>query len=160
MKLYTDDREVPYKNTTINPLGSKSDIDGILAKYGIKKVAWNWDLEHNDVFCQFEISEIINNKEVSPVIRVEPPRIWTKGNRNRKEEINWEVSMRVMFWFIKSHLEMSYLLQSGKTIQFLPYIQVTEKKTLKDVILPKISQVVGDFQALEYTVIEPNQEAK
>ena len=154
MKLYTDDRLVPYKNTTIAALSTKSEIDGLLARWGIKKVAWNWDPEHNEVACQFQIDEIINDKQVFPIVKVEPPRIWSKGTRKKKEEINWNTSMRVMFWFIKTHLEMAYLLQSDKTTQFLPYIQVSDKKLLKDVIVPKIG-VVQELLALEEKVMEP-----
>lgn len=142
MKLYTDDRNVPYKTTKINPISTKSEIDGLLARYGIKKTMWIWDIENNQVSLTFQLSEIINDRTVEPTVRVEPPRIWDKGSRNRREEINWSVSMRVMFWFLKSHLEMAHLLQSSKTTQFLPYIQVNEDgKTLKDVVIPRLEEV-------------------
>jgi hypothetical protein len=50
--------------------------------------------------------------------------------------------MRVMYWFIKSHLEAAYLLQSSKTAAFLPYIASKDgEKTLKDVIIPRINEV-------------------
>jgi len=50
--------------------------------------------------------------------------------------------MRVMYWFIKSHLEAAYLLQSGKTAAFLPYIASKDgEKTLKDVIVPRINEL-------------------
>lgn len=156
MKLYTNDRAVPYKNTTITALSTKAEIDGVLARWGIKKVAWNWDPDHNEVACQFQISEVINNKEVSPIVKVEPPRIWTKGTRKKREEINWNTSMRVMFWFIKTHLEMAYLMGSDKTTQFLPYIQISDKKLLKDVIVPKIS-LVEQLQALEDKTIKEDK---
>jgi len=153
MKLYTDDRLVPYKNTTITALSTRAEIDGVLARWGIKKVAWSWDPEHNEVSCQFQILEVIDNKEVSSIVKVEPPRIWSKGTRKKREEINWNTSMRVMFWFIKTHLEMAYLMQSDKTTQFLPYIQVGENKVLKDILVPKLSSV-QHLLALEEKVIE------
>ena len=50
--------------------------------------------------------------------------------------------MRVMYWFIKSHLEAAYLLQSSKTAAFLPYIASKDgEKTLKDVIIPRMNEV-------------------
>jgi len=50
--------------------------------------------------------------------------------------------MRVMCWFIKSHLEAAYLLQSSKTAAFLPYIASKDgEKTLKDVIIPTMNEV-------------------
>lgn len=141
MKLYTDDRIVPYKTTTINPMSTKAEIDGLLARFGIKKTAWEWDIENNKVALTFQISEIINDRTVEPIVKVEPPRIWDKGSRSRHEAINWAVSMRCMFWFMKSHLEMAYLLQSGKTTEFLPWIQVSEKKTVKDIVVPRLSEL-------------------
>lgn len=141
MKLYTRDREVPYKSTTIKAISSKHDIDGILAKCGIKKVAWNWDPENNDVFVSFQLEEEIDGRMIAPVIKLEPPRIWTKGSRKKKESINWNVSMRVMFWYIKTHLEMTYLMQSTKTQEFLPFINIPSEdgdKQLKDVLIPDL----------------------
>ena len=152
MKIYSDDSEVPYKTTKINAQRTRADIDGILAKWGIKKVAWNLDPNNNVVELQFQISELIDDRTVEPVVKVEPPRIWQKATRNRKGQVNWDVSMRVMFWFIKTHLEMAYLMQSDKTTQFLPYIQVSETKLVKDVLVPRIS-FVKDLQALEDKII-------
>jgi hypothetical protein len=143
MKIYTDDRLTPYRTTRIlNPLSSKADIDGLLAKYGIKKSAWEWDPENSKVALTFQINEVVNERTVKPVVRIEAPTIWDKGNRNRHEAINWAVSMRVMWWFIKSHLEMAYLLQSSKTTEFLPFIQINESgQTVKDVLVPRIEEL-------------------
>jgi hypothetical protein len=141
LKLYTDDRIVPYKSTTINPMSTKAEIDGLLARFGIRKTAWEWDIENNKVSLSFQISEMINERLLEPVVKVEPPRIWNRGNRKRREEINWAVSMRVMFWFMKSHLEMAYLLQSGKTTEFLPYIQTGKEQTLKDLVIPRLDEL-------------------
>ena len=138
MKLYTDDRLVHYKDTTINPMSTKAEIDGLLATFGIKKVMWEWDLQNNMVSVAFQISEVINNRTVEPVVKLEPPRIWSKTTRKHREEINWAVSMRHLWWFIKSHLEMAYCFQSNKTTEFLPHIQISETKTLKEVMFTEI----------------------
>jgi hypothetical protein len=157
MKLYTDDRIVPYKTTKINPMSTKAEIDGLLARFGIKKTAWEWDLENSKVALTFQISEIINDRTVEPIVRVEPPIIWDKGSRKRREAINWAVSMRCMFWFMKSHLEMAYLMQSGKTTEFLPWIQVSEKKTVKDIVVPRLSELQ---QLAALPEISSNEERK
>jgi len=34
---------------------------------------------------------------------------------------------------------MSYAMQSQKAVAFLPYIQTSEKETVKDVLLPRLS---------------------
>jgi len=168
MKLYTDDRIVPYKTTKINPMSTKAEIDGLLARFGIKKTAWEWDIENNKVALTFQISEVVNDRTLEPVVRVEPPRIWDKGTRKQKEQINWAVSMRVMFWFMKSHLEMAYLLQSGKTTEFLSYIQVDKDRTVKDFIIPRLDELqhlaalpepakekVNDSKIIDVEVTEP-----
>lgn len=141
MKLYTDDRLVPYKTTTISPMGTKSDIDGLLAKFGIKKTMWEWDLENNKVAVTFQISEVIQDRTVEPIVKVEPPRIWDKGSRSRREAINWAVSMRCLWWYIKSHLEMAYCFQSGKVTEFLPHIQISKTETVKDIAVSRLSEI-------------------
>jgi hypothetical protein len=146
MKIYNDDRLVPYKNTTIDPLNTKAEIDGLLARWGIRQVFWDWNPEQNNVVLMFKLPERFGNAQ--PGVRLEPPRIWTKGNRKRREEINWHVSMRVLFWFLKSNLESAYLLQFDKTTAFLPWIASEDGKTvLRDVILPRLGKI-SEFEAL------------
>ena len=146
MKIYTEDRLVPYKNTTIDPLSTKAEIDGLLARWGIRQVFWDWNPEQNSVVLLFKLPETLGS--IQPGIRLEPPRIWTKGNGRRREEINWAVSMRVLFWFLKSFLESAYLMQFDKTTAFLPWIVGSDGKTqLKDVIIPRLSQI-SEFEAL------------
>ena len=142
MKVYTDDPNLPYKTTKLRALYTKSEIDGLFAKWGVKDVYWHWDPEHNDVFVQFKIVEEIDSLPLQVSAKVEAPTIWDHKTRSKAESVNWDISMRVMFWFIKSHLETAYLLQSSKTAAFLPYIASSDgERTLKDVIIPRINEV-------------------
>jgi hypothetical protein len=146
VKIYTEDRLVPYKNTTVDPLSTKAEIDGLLARWGIRQVFWDWNPEQNSVVLLFKLPETFGN--IHPGVRLEPPRIWTKGNRRRREEINWAVSMRVLFWVLKSLLESAYLMQFDKTTAFLPWIVGSDGKTqLKDVIIPRLGRI-SEFEAL------------
>ena len=62
--------------------------------------------------------------------------------RSKAESVNWNISMRVMYWFIKSHLEAAYLLQSSKTAAFLPYIASKDgAKVLKDILIPRMNEI-------------------
>lgn len=150
-KLYVDDRNIPFKGTTIKPLETKSDIDAILAKWGIKKTGWEFDLDQNKVSVFFELPfEKFGNTQMSPVVRLEPPRIWNKRTRKGGESINWKISLRILHWFIKETLAMAYAMQSQKTVAFLPHIQTGETETLKDIILPRLSK----FIALPETVTD------
>lgn len=137
-KLYTNDKNVPYTTTKISPIKSKSDIDAILSKWGITKIAWEFDIEHNKVSIYFELPrEKFAEMDITPTVKLEPPRVWNKRKRGKPEAINWQVSMRILHWFIKTTLEMSYAMQSQKVVAFLPHIQSGEK-TVKDIILPRL----------------------
>ena len=57
LKIYSDDPNLTYTTTKLNALYTRSDIDGLFAKWGVKDVYWRWDPEHNDVFVQFKIAE-------------------------------------------------------------------------------------------------------
>lgn len=142
MKIYSDDPNLLYKTIKLKALYTKSEIDGMFAKWGVKDVYWRWDPEHNDVFVQFKIVEEIDGIPIQVSTKVDAPAIWDHKTRSKAESINWNISMRVMYWFIKSHLESAYLLQSSKTAAFLPYITSKEGgRVLKDVIIPRMSEV-------------------
>lgn len=154
-KIYSDDRDVPFKGTKINPQNTKADIDGILARWGIKKVAWNFDLEHNVCTLHFELPyEKFGETTLNPVISLEPPRIWNKRYRSRPEGVNWKISLRILHWFIKETLAMSYAMQSQKAVAFLAYVETDTGKTLKDIILPKINLLKALPENVDDNVIE------
>lgn len=156
VKIYTDDPNVPYKSTTLNAKHTKMEIDGLFGKWGIKDVYWHYDPDKKEIYVQFNINEKIHDKEINVVARVDAPLIWNRETRRTPERVNWDISMRVMFWFIKSHLEAAYLSHSGKVVAFLPYIAAADgQTTLKDVIIPRLEQI-QDLPALTYT--EPIKE--
>ncbi len=142
MKIYSDDPNLPYKTTKLRALYTKSEIDGLFAKWGVKDVFWHWDPEGNSVYVLFKIVEEIEGVVQQYPARVNAPEIYDHRTRSRAECLNWYISLRVMYWFIKSHLEAAYLLQSSKTAVFLPYIAMKDGATvLKDVIIPRLNEV-------------------
>ena len=148
MKIYSDDPLVKYKDTSVSPERTKAQIDGILAEYQVKDIHWHWDMEGNDIYVQFKLDEVIDGLPVSVVVKVECPIIWDRerprGRPPTPEQINWRVSMRAMHWFIKTHLECAYAMQSSRTVAFLPYVQ-GRRGLLKDLIIPRLSE----YAALE-----------
>ena len=145
LKIYSDDPDLPYKTTKLKALYTRSEIDGLFAKWGVKDVYWHWDLEDNDVYAIFKIKEEIDGYPVNVSARVECPVVWDHKTRAKAEEVNWNISLRVMYWYIKSHLEAAYLLQSSKAAAFLSNLTgKDEKQTLKDLIIPHI----GDIQKM------------
>jgi hypothetical protein len=142
LKIYSDDPHLPYKTMKLRALYTKSEIDCLFAKGGVKDVFWHWDPEHNNVNVLFKIEEEIEGSSLQVSVKVEAPAIWDHKTRSKAESMNWNISLRVMYWFIKSHLESAYLLQSSKTAAFLPYIASKDgAKVLKDVIIPRMNEV-------------------
>ncbi len=142
MKIYSDDPNLPYKTTKLKALYTKSEIDGLFAKWGVKDVFWHWDPEGNSVYVLFKIVEEIEGVVQEYPARVDAPKIYDHRTRSRVECLNWDISLRVMYWFIKSHLEAAYLLQSSKTVAFLPYIASKDGATLlKDILIPWLNEV-------------------
>lgn len=141
-KIYTDDSYLPYKTTRLNALYTKAQIDSLFAQWGVKDVYWHWSPEDNDVYVMFKIVEEIDGVPVNVSARVECPTVWNHKTRNKAEEVNWNISMRVMYWYIKSHLEEAYLRQSSKVAAFLPDLTGKEEgQTLKDIIIPHINDI-------------------
>jgi hypothetical protein len=149
MKIYTDDPLLEYKTTRLNALYTKSEIDGIFAKYGIKDVFWHWNPDQNDVYVMFKIEEDIEGVHNVLSVKVEAYPIWDKRTRNKAEQINWNVTMRQMHWFIKTHLQAAYVRQTSKAVAFLPYIlNVDGTKVLHEVILPHLAELESSLKAL------------
>jgi hypothetical protein len=141
LKIFSDDPNLPYKTTKLKALYTRSEIDGLFAKWGVKDTYWRWDPDNNEVFVQFKIVEKIDDVPRQFSEKVEAPAIWDRKTRSKEESINWDISMRVMFWFIKSHLEAAYLLQSSKTVAFLPYIFTSDDSRTVEDLIPMLNQL-------------------
>ena len=146
MKIYSDDPLVHYATTELSPERTQQQINGILAEYGVKKVAWNFDIPR-EVWVLFDIVETIEDVPIKVAVKVVCPTIWdpvrprAHDPSKRLEGINWKISMRAMYWYIKTHLETAYAMQSTKTVAFLGFIQSADpNKTLKDYILPQLKR--------------------
>jgi hypothetical protein len=50
LKIYSDDPNLPYKTTKLKALYTKSEIDSLFAKWGVRDVCWHSDPERNEVF--------------------------------------------------------------------------------------------------------------
>jgi len=138
MKIYSNDKYLPYKTTHLTAMNSKTKIDELLFKFGADKVAWNWTPDKNEIYVIFNIEETIENNKIKIPVKIEAPAIWNK----REGRLNWDISLRCMLWYIKTHLEMSYVMQSERILGFLPHIVgANEKTTLKDVILRDLNKL-------------------
>lgn len=162
MKIYTDDPRVKYAKTTISPERTKQEIDSKLREYGTYDVAWHWRPEVNDVFVAFTIEEIIDGRNAKVTAKVVMPTLWDKGLKNartperRIESVNLAASMRTMFWYIKSNLEVSYAMQSSRVAAFLPDLITSNGNRYFDNLKDRLDQ----FKALESQPEAPQREVE
>ncbi len=131
-KIYDDDPEVYSHTSTIKADRTKGEIDGVLARFGIKDVWWRYDIPHNDVYVRFNLSETFGDKEMELTVALEPPRIWHKDKHG--ETINWNVSMRNLYWYSLTHLSQAYIHQSSKFTEFLPNILAKDGKKITEMM--------------------------
>jgi hypothetical protein len=118
LKIYSDDPNLLYKTTKLKALCTKSEIDGLFAKWGVKDVYWRWDPERNDVFVQFKIEEEIDGAPLQVSAKVEASSTWEHKTRSKAESVNWDISMRVMYWFIKSHCRLPICCRVRRPLRF------------------------------------------
>lgn len=170
VKIYSDDPLVSYSKTTINADRTRDEISAILRQYDVADIHWHWRPEANDVFVQFGIEEIIDGVHVKVLARVVCPVIWDKAVRNspkperRVEAVNLKASIRVMYWYIKSHLESAYAMQSSKVAGFLPDMVTPNGKRFFD----SLKNTLDQFAAIEdmsdspreVQAIKPSKDAK
>lgn len=162
MKVYTDDPKVHYINTSINPERTRDEISEILRAYDTYDIIWHWKPEQNDVWVGFIIEEIIDGVPARISAKVVMPTIWDKAVRNspkperRIEQVNLRVSMRAMYWYIKSHMETAYAMQSSRVAAFLPDMVTPNGKRYFDVLKERLDQ----FQALPDHTEPPQREVK
>lgn len=146
MKVYTDDPLVSYGETDIKPERSKDEINAKLIEYHVSDVAWHWKPELGDIYVIFGIEETINGKLIKVQAKVSCPVIWRKAVSKSKirehlqETIDLKASMRAMYWYIKSHLESAYAMQSTMLAGFLPNIVTNKNETFFKNVLEYTSQ--------------------
>jgi hypothetical protein len=156
-KIFTDDPLVSYATTTIGAERTRDQISAILREYDVADIHWHWKPEINDVYVQFVLEEIIDGNHVRVAVKVIMPIIWEKeynpvrrkGNSKKPhpEQVNLDVSMRVIFYYIKSHLEAAYAMQSSRVAGFLPDMLTQNGKRFFDTLKERLDQ----FEALEYS---------
>jgi hypothetical protein len=159
MKIYTDDPKVHYITTTISAERTRDEISEVLRQYETDDIHWHWKPEVNDCYVQFVIEEVIDGISARVGAKVVMPTIWDKAVRNspkperRIEQVNLKVSMRAMFWYIKSHMENAYAMQSSRIAAFLPDMVTQNGRRYFDTLTKNLHQ----FQALEYDQVPERQ---
>lgn len=132
IKIYTDDPLVSYAHSTIGPDRTKLQIDSLLREYNVADITWHWKPEIYDVWVGFVLEENIDGFHARVAVKVVCPILWDKAQKRprdpsrAKDNPNLQVSMRVMYHYIKTHLESAYAMQSSRVAGFLPDI-VTQK---------------------------------
>jgi hypothetical protein len=143
-RIFNNDANLPLKSTTKKPIDSKRDIDGELAKWGITKVMWNWDLDNGQCEIVFQLpKDTFYDSDIPLGVRLKPPLVWEhRSKRSRKPpEIDWRLSVRLLYWYIHYQLAWVYASQSSPVVAFLPHIAVDREKSVKDVVIPQMEHL-------------------
>ena len=162
MKIFTDDPKVHYINTTISPERTREEISEVLRAFDTSDILWHWKPDINDVYVQFIIEEIIDGIPARIGAKVVMPTIWDKAVKNspnperRVERVNLKVSMRAMYWYVKTHLETAYAMQSSRVAAFLPDMVTSNGKRFFDTLKERLDQ----FKALEHREPEKQREVE
>lgn len=152
VKIFTDDPKVHYITTSISPERTRDEISEVLRQYDTSLIAWNWKPDVNDVWVQFQVEEVIDGFPAKVTVKVVMPTIWDKAvsrspnPKRRVEQVNLAVSMRAMYWYIKSAMENAYAMQSSRVAAFLPDMVMQNGKRFFD----EMKQQLDRFKAVEY----------
>jgi hypothetical protein len=150
IRIYADDPLVSYSTTIISPERTRAEVTALLEKWGAKYVEWMWQQQNQNVAVQFKISETINGVPITVPVKIQCPLIYSREHvkTGTPEAVNWSVSMRQLWWFLKTHLEMRHAMQQGRIEAFMPYVTSYDgKRTLAEVIIPRLAN--GKFPELE-----------
>lgn len=162
MKVYTDDPKVHYITTSISPERTRDEISEVLRQFDTADIHWHWKPEASDVYVQFIIEELIDGVPARVAAKVVMPTIWDKAvsrspdPKRRVEHINLAVSMRAMFWYIKTHMETSYAMQSSRVAAFLPDMVGQGGQRFFDAMKTRLDQ----FKAIEDQSEPPQREVE
>lgn len=164
MKIYSNDPLVHYKDSTIDPIRTKEQIDALLRAFKVTDIHWHYDPAKFDIFVQFGIEETIENMPIKVVARVACPIIWDQGRKRNQyassrgeDTINLNVGMRAMYWYIKTHLETTYAMQSNRVAGFLPNIITHGGKTIEQSLanLRQVAALPERIESVEPEIIQP-----
>lgn len=91
----------PYDRTEIDVIKSQNDIQKLLLEYGAEGIQW---IVFRDALPRlaFIIEANINGTRKKIGVKIDAPIIRPK---NSPQGINYQQSMRVLYWYIKSKLE-------------------------------------------------------
>ena len=145
------------------PETTRNQISAILCVYDVSDIHWHWNPKGNDIYVQFGVEEIIDGIPVKVLVRVVCPIIWDKAlERSPKPERridnpNLKISMRAMHWYIKTHLECSYAMQSSKVAGFLSDVVTPHGSRYFEELKPHLNK----FKSLDNNINEsPSRDVK
>jgi len=115
-------KNAPYQRTTVQFDGTLKDITNLLHKYGAADIRWNDQRDRGIVEVGFRVTvREAKGKSYQPPVWIPVPLIWKKIADN-SEVINWDQSGRVLYWYLKSQLEMTLMGRSFGEV-FLAFVR-------------------------------------
>lgn len=115
-------KEAPYWRTTVKFDETIKDISDLLNKYGAADIRWNDQRNRGTVEVGFRITvRETNGKSYQPPVWIHVPQIWKKTS-DGNEVIHWDQGGRVLYWYLKSQLEMTLMGRSFGEV-FLAFVR-------------------------------------
>ena len=114
--------DAPYQRTSVRFDDTLKDITDLLHKYGAADIRWNDQRDRGTVEVGFRISvREAGGRHYQPPVWISVPLI-LKKTADGSEVINWDQSGRVLYWYLKSQLEMTLMGRSFGEV-FLAFVR-------------------------------------
>ena len=115
-------KDAPYQRTTVRFDETLNDITNLLSKYGAADIRWNDQRNRGIVEVGFRVTvREAEGKNYQPPVWISVPLVWKKAS-DGSEVINWDQSGRILYWYLKSQLEMTLMGRSFGEI-FLAFVR-------------------------------------
>jgi hypothetical protein len=115
-------KDAPYQRTSVRFDDTLKDITDLLHKYGAADIRWNDQRDRGSVEVGFRVTvREAGGRRYQPPVWISVPLIWKK-TADGSEVINWDQSGRVLYWYLKSQLEMTLMGRSFGEV-FLAFVR-------------------------------------
>ena len=115
-------KDAPYQRTSVRFDNTLKDITDLLHKYGAADIRWNDQRDRGIVEVGFRVTvREAGGRRYQPPVWISVPLIWKK-TADGSEVINWDQSGRVLYWYLKSQLEMTLMGRSFGEV-FLAFVR-------------------------------------
>ena len=144
--------KLPYKNTQVSWSKSQEQIIKLMVKAGIEDVRFTLMRSRHELICEFTRPTEHNGKTFPIGVRIVIPDVNEK-NENRLH--------RVLFWYLKSKLEILEADFIEFLEEFFPHVVIFDKegmtRTIYEMLAPKYKELMSEGKAPQLMLPETTQ---